>query len=471
MHRLRKILREIHRRSLWQVLGIYLVGSWGVFQVVGWMVVFVGLPEWTLDFTFVLLLLGLPVVTATAFVQEGLPGLRGEYRDEVDPNELEGLTPEQVHVDPGVHPLYTARILTWRNAALGGVGAGALLVGSVVAYFGMWAAGVGPMGSLAAQGLIAQGDAVLVADFTDAAGEGLGEVVTLALRVDLSQAELLRVVQGAELRDAMARLRIPEGIALSAHVAREAAVHEGIEVVLDGGVAGAGAGYVITAALRRAGSGLTLASFRSVAVSSGDVIPAIARLSRDIREKSGESLRSIRAGEPPEALTTDSLEALRLYVQSGQALGVGEEPRAIALLDRAVGVDPGFALAWRRLAVVYGDAGLDPGRMVEAATEAYRHRARLTQRERYLAEAGYFGHVEQDLAKTIVAYQNVLRVAPDDPSALKNLGALYEQVGDTAQAVEAYRRLVDRWGGAYARDLGVVSDARARLAALAPPGV
>ena len=32
MTRLRQLIHEIHRRSLWQVLGIYVVGSWFVLQ-------------------------------------------------------------------------------------------------------------------------------------------------------------------------------------------------------------------------------------------------------------------------------------------------------------------------------------------------------------------------------------------------------------------------------------------------------
>ena len=31
---LKRFIHEIHRRSLWQVLGIYLVASWAVLQVV-----------------------------------------------------------------------------------------------------------------------------------------------------------------------------------------------------------------------------------------------------------------------------------------------------------------------------------------------------------------------------------------------------------------------------------------------------
>jgi len=394
--RLRKILREIHHRSLWQVLGVYLGGSWGVLQVVDFVTGFAGLPEWTPGFAFVLLLIGLPVVTATAFFQEGFPALRGEYRDEVDPNELEGLTPEQVHVDPAAHPLYRERIFTWRNVILGGVCGASLLVASVIAYFGMWAAGVGPMGNLVAQGLITPGDAVIVADFDDATGLRLGEVVTQGVRVDLSQAEMLRVVDAAELRAMRARMQLPGGTPLSAGVAKEAAVREGIATVLDGAVASEGTGYLITATLRTAGSGVALASFQSAAASPSSVISAIDRLSQDIREKSGESLRSIRTGKPLEAVATASLEALRLSMEAERALDRGDDSRAIELLRGAVAVDPGFAMAWLRLAVIHRASGLDPEGMAEAVTQAYEHRGRLTERERSLAEALHRGRAGSD---------------------------------------------------------------------------
>ncbi|HSG10108.1 MAG TPA: tetratricopeptide repeat protein [Longimicrobiales bacterium] len=443
MNGLRKVLREIHRRSLWQVLGVYLAGSWGVLQVVDYMTGFAGLPEWTPSFAFILLLIGLPIVTATAFVQEGIPGLRGDYRDEVDPNVLEGRTPAEVHEDPEAHPLHQERLLTWRNAILGGVGAGTLLVASVIAYFGMWAAGVGPMGNLVAQGVIAKGDAVILADFADATGEGLGEVVTQALRVDLSQAEVLRVVEQAELRDVLARMQRSQDTPMTSDVAQDAAVREGVKAVLDGEVAAAGSGYLITATLREAQSGRTLASFRSAAESSDDVIKAIDRLSQDIREKSGESLRNIRAGEPLEEVTTASLEALRLYVEADRAWDQGDQPRALELLNQAVELDPEFAMAWRRMAALYNNTGLDPERLVEATTQAYEHRLRLTERERYLAEAFYYSTIPQDRAKTMAAYQNVLRVAPDERSALNNLANEYQDIQDLERAGELYRRAVD----------------------------
>ena len=179
MHGLRKLLREIHRRSLWQILGVYLGGSWGVLQAVDFMTGFAGLPDWTPGFAFVLLMIGLPVVTATAFVQQGVPGLRGEYRDEVDPNELVGRTPEEVHVDPAAHPLHGERV------------------------------------HLVAQGVISQGDAVVLATFDDATGEGLGDAITQALRVDLDNAQVLDVVEAVALEGVLARMQVAPGTRLT----------------------------------------------------------------------------------------------------------------------------------------------------------------------------------------------------------------------------------------------------------------
>ncbi len=71
---LKRLIREIHRRSLWQVLGIYLVASWAVLQVVDTLVGTLGLPDWFPPLALALLLVGLPIVLATAFVGERGPG-------------------------------------------------------------------------------------------------------------------------------------------------------------------------------------------------------------------------------------------------------------------------------------------------------------------------------------------------------------------------------------------------------------
>jgi hypothetical protein len=59
MDALKRFIHEVHRRSLWQVLAIYLVGSWGARQAVQGITQAAGLPDWVPPGALILLLLGL----------------------------------------------------------------------------------------------------------------------------------------------------------------------------------------------------------------------------------------------------------------------------------------------------------------------------------------------------------------------------------------------------------------------------
>jgi len=464
MSRFKRLVYEVHRRSLWQVLAVYLAGSWVAVQVVDALTRTAGLPEWVPPFALVLLIIGFPVVMATAIVQEGRPGEGIAGKNERTREEVESrasaapagdasAVASQATSGPGAdstpqlpsapEPSGLQRWLTWRKAILGGVGAFTLLGISVAVYFFMWSSGIGPVGNLVAQGAIQQGDRVVLATFADATSEGLGAVVTGALRVDLAQGSILNLVEEAELAPVLERMQVAPGTPLTAELARDAAVREGIGAVLDGEVGRAGTGYLVTAALREAESGRSMAAFRVTAGGPDDIIPAMDRLSREIRSKAGESLRSVRAGEPLEQVTTRSLDALRLFTEADQAFSLGDYRQTLELLDQAVAIDPEFAMAWRRMAAALGNIGTDPARHDHAAAQAYRHRDRLTERERYLADAYYFSSVQGDRPRTIAAYQNVLRIAPDDPAGLNNLGNEYLTIEDYARAEELYRRAVD----------------------------
>jgi len=140
---LKRFIGEIHRRSLWQVLGIYVVASWVVLQ--GMM----PLPEWFPGLAVGLLIVGLTIVLATAFVQHGgpapaFPAPSGTTMDELYP--VEGASS------------VTSRLLTWKNAILGGIGAFAIVgvtaVGSMVTG--------GPIGIEAPEGSILHLDFIQV---------------------------------------------------------------------------------------------------------------------------------------------------------------------------------------------------------------------------------------------------------------------------------------------------------------------
>ena len=66
----RGAIAEVHRRSLWRVLGIYLAAGWGAYQIVKEISEFGDMPTWIPTFAIVVIILGLPIVLGMAVVRE-----------------------------------------------------------------------------------------------------------------------------------------------------------------------------------------------------------------------------------------------------------------------------------------------------------------------------------------------------------------------------------------------------------------
>jgi eukaryotic-like serine/threonine-protein kinase len=452
MDRIRYFIREAHRRSLWQVLSVYLMGSWGALQVVEVVTENAGLPDWVFPFAVVLLVIGLPVVMATALVQERVsePGDAGPEGASAALRGSEAASAQASFPQPVGTPRAAPkdrrtrhRLLTWRNAVAGGAAAFAALGLAVAGYFMLWSQGIGPMGSLAAQGLLSEGDRMVLADFHNATTDPLlSSVVTEALRIDLARSGAITLAEPTVVRQVLARMQRDPSQLLTAELAREVAERDGMKAVLEGEVGAAGTGYILSATLRAAESGETLASFRRTAESPDQVVRAIDKLSEDIREKAGESLRAIRKAPRLGEVTTASLEALKRFTEAEARFDEGDSSEALALLGEAIALDSTFAMAYRKLAVTLLNLNIERQRQVEALEAAFRHRHRLTERERLITEATYHHVITGDRDAIVRAYDGVLRMNPDDRTALNNLANAYMAAEEFDRAAALYDQAV-----------------------------
>jgi tetratricopeptide (TPR) repeat protein len=444
------LLNEIHRRSLWQVLGIYLAGSWVALQVVEQLAEAAALPDWVRPFSLVLLILGFPVVMATAFVQHGIRGA-GPAVTEPAPEESTASTaspaePAPAPPTPGVASAALevdsgARgFLTWRNAIIGGVLAFAVLGLGTFGFMAMRTMGVGPAGTLVAKGVLDERARVIVADFESTADDpGLARAATLALRTDLGQSQVITVLDPSEIAGVLERMQRSPEEALTGELARDAAVREGIPAVIEGEITAAGGAYVVSARLVSTETGAVLLSERARASDDAGLLDAIDDLSGAIRSRIGESYAALRAEPPLESVTTASLPALEKYSEAYRAIETeGQPERGVALLEEAVQLDPEFAMAWRKLGVELGNRGENAARRVEAMTRAFELRDRLTAVERYMTMASYYTGVTNEADKAITAYENLLDIDPNDDAALNNLGQAYNQLRDLERAEEYY---------------------------------
>jgi tetratricopeptide (TPR) repeat protein len=440
MASLKKLIHEIHRRSLWQVVSIYLAGGWIVYQVVLNLTEGVGLPGWVPAFSLVLLLLGLPIVVATAFVQEGGPGAaeRPGQASEAAPAEGRSQPPLPLTAPRGASGVF-ARLLTWPRAILGGVVAFALLGAGTTGYMTMRMLGIGPAGSLVAAGVIDPSERIIIADFrATGADSALAALVTEAFRIDMERSTLVRTIGPTEVGDALVRTGRDPGTRIDAELARELAEREGMKAFIDGEVTSAAGAYVLTARLLAAPSGELLSAHRETASDSTQLLAAIDRLSRSLRERTGESLRVIRRGEPLEQVTTPSLEALRRFTEAARAHRFEGDPgKAFRLLEEAIALDTAFASAHRFLGVLWTNRGRRD-LALEATSRALRFPDRLTDRERYLAQADVHT-TRREYNQAIATYDALLDRYPQDRTALNNTGLLYGELRDFSRAVRFYR--------------------------------
>jgi tetratricopeptide (TPR) repeat protein len=478
---IQRLAREVHRRSLWQVLSVYVVASWVTYEVVVNLVEGLGLPDWVAPTSLVLLLLGLPMVLATAIVQEGGPagfdpgkpgpmrlwgletaadllaarppddggrsdgGSRADDTAPAVPSTHPGAAGARAEARTDARPDPSTR-LTWRRTltamVLGFAGLGVAASG----FMGMRMAGIGPAGTLITRGELAPQARLVIADFTAPAGDSLlADAVAEALRIDLPQSPVLQLVDRSELGPSLRRMAMRPGDRLTEAVARELAVRDGIPAVLLGEVTRVGTGYQISVRLVTPDSGRVLFRGRESATTDDAVLVAVQRLSARLRERAGESLRSVRSAPALRQVTTPSLEALQLYSAAGRANAAStpaETQRAIRLLERALELDSLFAMAWQALATNLGNAGEDRGRRLAAYTRAAQLQHRLTEEERNLALAAYYNNVQGDVERAIDAYERVLAASPDHAIAHNNLGLLYAFVGDYERAARSVDRAV-----------------------------
>jgi len=250
----------------------------------------------------------------------------------------------------------------------------------------------------------------------------------------------VRILSTAEVGDALTRMRRDPATPVTPAVAREIATREGAKAVVTGEISALGKSYVLSARILGAADGTELVALRETAGDDAGIVSALDRLSAKVRERIGESLTSIRAGEPLEKVTTGSLEALRLYNEGARFSDRGFEKQAVERLEQAIALDSGFAMAWRKLAVALENARSSQDRVVAATTKAWEHRDRLTEIERQLAIGYYHSVVDFDPDKEEAAYRRVLEIQPDNSVASNNLSLLLSKEGRPKEAEAAIVR-------------------------------
>ena len=433
MSSFKKFIIELHRRSLWQVLLIYVGGAWACYEIIDTVTDRIALPAWLPVLAIILFLLGLPFVVATAFVREGAGAEAAPGEPAAGAAAAEALATRR-------QMAARRRPLTWRNlgftfvavlAAWGAVAAGWLLLGGRAE---------GGEGEPVAAAISATRVAVLpfsVKGSDDIAylGEGMVDLLSTAL----DGAGELRVVDPYALMKFLASERqAPYDPESGEAVAKRF----GAGRFVLGSIVEAGGRVRVSASLYDADGRLEI-SAEEIAEDEGQVFGLVNNMARQLLAAGmgGPDVRLARVA----AATTDSLVALKDYLAGESDLRAGRFSNAAAAFKRAVEVDSSFALAWHRLTIAAIFAQTPIGvRITDTAARAVRHSGRLSPRDRdRLAVLDAF--LNGDVVEGQRLAREILRSYPEDMEAWWFLGEFLFHFGPFQgrpawEAGDAFRR-------------------------------
>jgi DNA-binding winged helix-turn-helix (wHTH) protein/tetratricopeptide (TPR) repeat protein len=263
------------------------------------------------------------------------------------------------------------------------------------------------------------------------------------LRMDLAQSPYVSLVPTSTVRSTLSAMMQKPDEHLTAAMAREVCERTNSQAFLTGNIARAGQHFLVTEEASNCVNGAVIGQAKYDAAKLEELPYAMGKLAASLRQKLGESRRSIaRFNTPLFQENTASLDALKAYTQGTQKGVEGKFPEAIALLKSAINADPQFAAAHYNLAAAYLGAADDlHGR--EAVAKAYALRDRATKPTQLAIEAMYSSEFTGDMYELVRVYQSWTDLYPNSSQAWSGLSNAQADLGMNAEALASQRRTVE----------------------------
>jgi len=286
-------------------------------------------------------------------------------------------------------------------------------------------------------------DTMVVADFTNSTGEAVFDgALKVALAVALEQSPFLKVVPDERMRETLRLMERSPDEPITRALAREIAAREQSRALVAGSIGKLGSHYVLTLEALNAQSNEVIAREQIEVESQEEVLGALGTAAATLRGRLGESLASVQRFDVPLArATTSSLEALNAYSLALDEGRMNLRNEAIPHLERALEIDPQFALAQAMLSGIF----YNNGRSAEAPTysrRAFELRDRVSERERFFISWRYYIDSAQAWDQALALAASWTRTYPREAFAFNSLGLATGSFGNHELAIEAYRTAI-----------------------------
>lgn len=286
-------------------------------------------------------------------------------------------------------------------------------------------------------------DTVVLADFANSTGDAVFDgTLRQGMVVELEQSPFLSLVSEDRVRRTLELMGLPTDSRLTPEISEQVCQRLGSAAVIEGSIARIGNQYVLGLHAANCHTGETLDDEQVEVGNKEDLIGALTHIAHNFRSRAGESLATIKEHATPLAeATTSSLDALRAY-SAAWKLAFSKPQDAILLLQRAIEIDPNFAMAYALQGRLYADIWENV--LSEQSTrKAWELRNRASDRERFFIEVNYHDRVTGNIEKTREFCKVWAQTYPRDAIPHGELTWIYQEFGNYEESADEARKSID----------------------------
>ena len=274
----------------------------------------------------------------------------------------------------------------------------------------------------------------------DASLNSMGSVIADALNSDIGHSAHLRMVSPDRLQQVLHDLGVSPESPLDVSTLRRIAEFTHADTIVSGKYERFGQQTRISVTVHDFRNDQEVSLSTDVA-NDNELLASLEKLAGDMREKLASTpsiLKELQAHS--QHVTTKSIPALKAYDEGTQLARAGQYTQAVTKFEEATTQDPSFAMAFSKLAQTYAAMGYDD-KAEQASRRAVELSDNLPASDRFLIAASH-ASLTHDSAKAIAAYEQLLKVNPDDSDVQFALANLYEDAGNYDQAKKYLRSLL-----------------------------
>jgi serine/threonine protein kinase/Tfp pilus assembly protein PilF len=255
---------------------------------------------------------------------------------------------------------------------------------------------------------------------------GLSELIITGL----SQSRFINVLPGDRVYGILKKLGLADARRYTSDDLNKIAREGGLSQIVTGSYIKAGGKIIITLTLQEPRTGKVIKRTNVECQNEEEILSKANELTLQVKQDldlSREQMaKDAEIYKKIEDVTTRSPEAYKYYLEGMKYHNNNDWRKSIEYMEKAVAIDPGFAMAYRAMGVSYNNMGYEK-EAGEAWGKAHKLSDRVSLRERLLIQG---------------EYQKVLELYPLDPTANINLGFRFIVREEWDKAIERYEVLI-----------------------------